>query len=39
MSEMNSLLTAMRMFETNSRLLQMQDQHLERVTRELSPNG
>ena len=39
MSEMNSLLTAMRMFETNSRLLQMQDQHLERVTRELTPTG
>jgi flagellar basal body rod protein FlgG len=38
MTEMTSLITAMRLFETNSRLLQMEDQHLERTVRELSPN-
>jgi flagellar basal-body rod protein FlgF len=36
MSEMTALLTSMRLFETNSRFMQMQDQHLERTVRDLS---
>ena len=36
MAEMTSLLLSMRMFETNSRLLQMEDQHLDRTVRDLS---
>lgn len=36
MSEMTSLITSMRLFEANSRLLQMQDQHLERTVRDLA---
>jgi flagellar basal body rod protein FlgG len=39
MSEMTSLITSMRLFESNSRLLQMQDQHLERTVHDLSPEG
>lgn len=37
MSEMTSLITSMRLFEANSRLLQMQDQHLEKAVQDLSP--
>lgn len=36
MSEMTALLTSMRLFETNSRFMQMQDQHMERTVRDLS---
>ncbi len=39
MTEMTALLTSMRMFETNSRLMQMQDQHMEKTVRDLSPNS
>jgi flagellar basal body rod protein FlgG len=38
MSEMTALLTSMRLFETNSRLMQMQDQHMEKTVRDLSPS-
>lgn len=38
MSEMTSLITSMRLFETNSRLLQMEDQHLAQTLHDLSPN-
>lgn len=36
MAEMTALLTSMRMFETNSRFMQMQDQHMERTVRDLA---
>jgi len=36
MSEMTALLTSMRLFETNSKFMQMQDQHMERTVRDLA---
>ncbi|HAV61807.1 MAG TPA: hypothetical protein DCY13_05530 [Verrucomicrobiales bacterium] len=38
MIEMTHLLTAMRLFESNNKLMQMQDQHMERLVRDLTPN-
>ena len=37
MAEMANMIMAMRFFETNGRLLSMQDEHMARTIRELSP--